>query len=183
MIFISFSNVLSSYFYVSLNLVAVFAVWILIKFVTQLLLCCRLQGKNYSRKSKWRSYPRQVRANSFKINSKTLYSTACIVRVFFLWGILERQISKSRSILVTRRFDCLPWSSQIKLFHLFFAGLKVVGSRKCNTKPDIGDSCMGISDKIEVATIGIKENAPTILTQESYIKRRSHCHSDQVLQR
>ena len=132
--------------------------WILIKFVTQLFLCCRLQGKNYSRKSKWRSYPRQVRANSFKINSKTLYSIACIVCVFFLWGILERQISKSRSILVTRRFDCLPWSSQIKLFHLFFAGLKVVGSRKCNTIPsDIGDSCMGISDKIEVATIGIKK--------------------------
>ena len=61
-------------FMFSLKLVAVFAVWILIKFVTQLFLCCRLQGKNYFRKSKWRSYPRQVRANSFKINSDSIFN-------------------------------------------------------------------------------------------------------------
>ena len=40
---------------------------------------------------------------------------------------------------------------------------------------------MGICDEIEVATIGI--NKTTILTQELYKKRRSHCHSDQVIQR
>ena len=82
---------------------------------------------------------------------------------FFPWGILEKQLSKSRSILVTRRFDCLPWSSLIKLFHLLFAWLKVVGSRKSNRKIDIGDSCMGICDEIEVETLGI--NKTTILTQ------------------
>ena len=77
---------------------------------------------------------------------------------FFLWGILERQISKSRSILVTRRFDCPARSSQIKLFHFFFfAGLKVVGSRSITVFSL--EKSLAIFAKIAIlqgATIGIQ---------------------------
>ena len=99
-----------------------------------------------------------MRANSFKINSKTLYLTACIVCVFFPLRYsgkanFEKPIYFSHPTLW---LSCSKFANKTFSF-FFFAGLKVVGSRSITVFSL--EKSLAIFAKIAIlqgATIGIQ---------------------------